>query len=275
MAKKRVIFTLLYSDGCFFLSRNFRCQKAGDVKWLLRNFKFSELSRSIDELIILDVTRGEKDRGRFLEAVSAVISECFIPVALGGAIERVEDAARFINCGADKLVFGKAYLSAPDTVRTVIDTYGEQCVIGCIDVKRDGEGGYHAFVNNGVERTGRAFPDWLATMQQVGFGELMIQSIDLDGTGFGLDLASLAQLPSGFDKPLILCGGSGKPVHLFEGLQDPHVDAVATANLFNFIGDGLAKARTALVDGGLELAKWEAADARVLARCLAPVATLP
>ncbi len=275
MAKKRVIFTLLYSDGCFFLSRNFRCQKAGDVKWLLKNFKFSELARSIDELVILDVTRGDKDRARFLEAVAAVISECFIPVSLGGGLLQFDDAARFIATGADKLVFGEAYLRAPDTVRKVIDTYGAQCVIGCIDIKQDGAGGYDAFVRNGAERAGPAFPHWLDTMQQVGFGELMIQSIDLDGTGFGLDMKALALLPQGFHQPLILCGGSGKPSHILEGLQHPQVDAVATANLFNFIGDGLAKARTALTEAGLELAHWEASDSRHLQRYFQPAHGTP
>lgn len=264
MAKKRVIFTLLYSDGCFFLSRNFRLQKGGNVTWLLKNFKFSELSRSIDELIILDVTRGAKDRQKFVADVSEVIKACFIPVALGGTIDRFEDAALFIQSGADKLVFNSAYATAPDVVREVIYTYGQQCVVGCIDVKANEAGGYDAFVLNGRENVGSAFPQWVHQMQEVGFGELMIQSIDLDGTGFGLDLALPDQLPAGFDKPLIMCGGSGKSDHLFAGLAHAKVDAVATANLFNFIGDGLAKARLALFEGGLDLARWEAKDAKRL-----------
>lgn len=265
MAKKRVIFSLLYSNGSFFLSRNFRLQKAGDVNWLLKNFKFSELSRSIDELVIVDVTRGEKDRQRYLDAVSSVISQCFIPVALGGALECFEDAALMINSGADKLIFNSAYSAAPDTVRRVIDTYGEQCVVGCLDVKKAANGGYDAVVRNGSESVG-SLSEWLSVMQKIGFGELMIQSIDLDGTGFGLDLDTLAHLPADFDKPLILCGGSGKASHIYAGLQHSSVDAVATANLFNFIGDGLAKARGALFEGGLELAHWNAIDAKALHR---------
>jgi len=264
MAKKRVIFTLLYSDGCFFLSRNFRLQKGGDVNWLLKNFKFSELSRSIDELIILDVTRGQKDRRKFVANVSEVIKACFIPVALGGGIDRFEDAALFIQSGADKLVFNSAYSTAPDVVREVIYMYGQQCVVGCIDVKNNDTGGYDAFVLNGRENVGDAFPQWLQEMQEVGFGELIIQSIDLDGTGFGLNLDVLDKLPAGFDKPLIMCGGSGKSDHIFSCLAHANVDAVATANLFNFIGDGLAKARLALFEGGLDLARWEANDAKCL-----------
>jgi cyclase len=268
MAKKRVIFSLLYSSGYFFLSRNFRLQKAGDVNWLLKNFKFSDLSRSIDELVIVDVTRGEKDRKKYLDAVSSVISQCFIPVALGGSLESFEDAALMINSGADKLIFNSAYWTAPDTVRRVVDTYGEQCVIGCLDIKKGANGEYVAVTSNGSETVG-SFSEWLATMQSIGFGELMIQSIDLDGTGFGLDLDILDNLPVKFDKPLILCGGSGKASHIHAGLQHSSVDAVATANLFNFIGDGLAKARSALVEGGLELAHWNAKDVKQLYRSFA------
>jgi cyclase len=263
MAKKRVIFTLLYSEGSFFLSRNFRLQKGGNVSWLLKNFKFSELSRSIDELIIVDVSRGAKDRGRFIADVREVIKACFIPVALGGGIDKFEDASLLIQGGADKLVFTSSYATAPEVIREVIHTYGQQCVVGCIDVKASGTG-YDAYVLNGREKVGSAFPEWVRTMQDVGFGELMIQSIDLDGTGFGLDLEVVDQLPAGFDKPLILCGGSGKSDHILGGLADPRVDAVATANLFNFIGDGLANARTALFNGGLDLARWEAKDAKRL-----------
>jgi len=157
MAKNRVIFTLLYNEGSFYLSRNFRLQKGGNVGWLLKNFRFSELSRSIDELVILDVSRGNHDRSLFLAAVSEVISHCFIPVTLGGRIEKFRDAALFINSGADKLIFNSAYATAPDVVREVISTYGQQCVIGCIDVKRT-EQGYDAYVLNASENVGPAFP---------------------------------------------------------------------------------------------------------------------
>lgn len=263
MAKNRVIFTLLYNEGSFYLSRNFRLQKGGNVGWLLKNFRFSELSRSIDELVILDVSRGNHDRSLFLAAVSEVISHCFIPVTLGGRIEKFRDAALFINSGADKLIFNSAYATAPDVVREVISTYGQQCVIGCIDVKRT-EQGYDAYVLNASENVGPAFPGWLNKMLEIGFGELMIQSIDLDGTGFGLDLDVLSQLPDGLEQPLILCGGSGKSDHIYAGLCHAAVDAVATANLFNFIGDGLYKTRQALFTAGLDLAHWDAGEAKYL-----------
>ena len=104
MLKKRVIFTLLYDNGYFMLSRNFRLQKVGDLQWLKKNYNFSHIAFSIDELIILDVTRGERNEEKFHDHVRSLNEECFIPIAAGGGIRTLEQARRLLRSGADKVV---------------------------------------------------------------------------------------------------------------------------------------------------------------------------
>ena len=104
MLKKRIIFSLLFSEGYFYLSRNFRLQKIGDMNWLLNNYDFSNVSKSIDELIVLDVTRGPRDSNLFLDAVRKILEGVFIPISLGGGIKNFNDAKIYFDSGADKII---------------------------------------------------------------------------------------------------------------------------------------------------------------------------
>jgi len=261
MAKKRVIYALLYCEGYFMLSRNFRLQRAGDVNWLLKNYNFRKVAASIDELIIIDVSRSDPDRKKFLAVVAKVIDCCFVPVALGGRIDSFESAAEFIANGADKVVVNTAFDTSPDVVRRIADTFGSQCVIGAMDVRKGSDGSYEVWSDQGTKSTGlNAFARY-QLMLQAGAGELLLQSIDKDGTGFGFDFDSLGIFQSPPSVPVILFGGCGKGEHMLEALRRSDVDAVATANLFNFIGDGLQRARQELLAAGdLDLARWNAAD---------------
>lgn len=260
MAKKRVIYTLLYSDGNFMLSRNFRLQRAGDVKWLLKNYHFISVAACIDELLIIDVSRGPMDRQAFLSAVRTVTESCFIPVALGGQILDFQTAASFIASGADKIVVNSAFDTDPDLVRRLADVYGSQCVIGGMDLRKNASGGYDVLSSQASKTVGASPRERLNTMLSVGAGEILVQSVDRDGTGNGFDFDMLEALGLPLSAPLILCGGCGRSDHMLQALTRPEVDAVATANLFNFIGDGLQKARSELLDRGLNLARWQSAD---------------
>ena len=129
MAKKRLIFVLLYLDGQFCISRNFRLQKIGNTGWLSKNYNFSRVSRFIDELVILNVGQVAEGHAGFLDAAAKIAGEVFVPVALGGAIRTPEDAARYFDMGADKVVVNTLLWQSPGTVRKIADTYGVQAVV--------------------------------------------------------------------------------------------------------------------------------------------------
>lgn len=268
MSKKRVIFTLFYSAGHFMLSRNFRLQKAGDVRWLLKNYRFGDMSAFIDELMIVDVTRGDLDRGKFIADVRQIVTGCFVPVCLGGQIDSLEDAKLFIANGADKIVVNSLFDTKPAIVRQIADTFGEQCVIGGLDLRQNDEQGYVVHSQQGSIALPVSPHDRVTAMLDAGAGEILLQSIDKDGTGQGFDTGMIDAIVNPLRVPLILCGGCGKGAHMLQALQRDDVDAIATANLFNFIGDGLQSARTELFAGGLDLARWDVEKVKSLHNAL-------
>lgn len=257
MLKKRLIFTLLYNQGHFVLSRNFRHQKVGDLNWLQKNYNISKISFSIDELIVLDVSRGERNLEQFSNALSALSQGCFVPIAAGGGIGDVEDARRLLRAGADKVVLNSALYENTNLVETIAREFGQQCVVASIDAKRTVDSDWQVFSQNGSKTLPGSARNWLVEVLQLPVGELYLNSIDRDGTGQGLDMELLAELPENVLKPVILAGGAGNASHLAKGLEHARIDAVATAHLFNFVGDGLSKARQAIKDTGVVLADWE------------------
>ena len=263
MLKKRIIFTLLYDRGSFMLSRNFRLQRVGGLDWLKKNYVFSRITLAIDELIVLDVSKGERNRYAFAECLAALTEECFIPIAAGGGVRSAEDARRLFSSGADKIVVNTALFSFPDEVRKIVSLYGGQAVIASLDAKRSGEG-YEVRTENGERPMEWSLAESVRKGILLGVGEIYLNSIDRDGTGQGLDMELRNALPADISVPLILTGGAGKASHLLEGLRDEQVDAVATANLFNFVGDGLCRAREELLAEGVDLPRWEGATTESL-----------
>jgi cyclase len=267
MAKKRLIFTLLYNDGGFMLSRNFRLQRAGNIEWLKSNYNFKNIAFTIDELIILDVSRNERNLERFCDHIKVIAEECFIPIAVGGGITSYEQTKAMMNSGADKLVVNTTLFRAPDFVKELISIYGSQCIIASVDVKRQNHQ-TEIFIDNGSTKVEMAFDEYIDRIVNLGIGEIYLNSMDKDGTGHGYMLDLLDQLNNGVNVPIIISGGAGNWHHLLEGLQHDKVDAAATANLFNFIGQGFPNARRQLLDNGMDLAKWETQNINDLRDCL-------
>jgi cyclase len=257
MLKKRLIFTLLYSQGQFMLSRNFRLQKVGDLEWLQTNYNFSHISFSIDELIVLNVARGERDTEAFCAVLKALAEGCFVPIAAGGGVRTVEHARTLLRSGADKVVVNTPLYENNDFIRELASEFGQQCVVASMDIKRASDGSYQAWAECGSKFLMGSAAHWIEEVADNAVGEIYLNSIDRDGTGQGYDLQLLDQLPPGMPKPVILAGGVGNAIHLAEGLADPRVDAVATAHLFNFVGDGLKQARHSLIAGGVVLPVWD------------------
>ena len=259
MLKKRIIFTLLYDNGQFMLSRNFRLQKVGDLEWLQKNYNFEHISFFIDELLVLDVTRGERNQSAFCETLELLTEGCFAPIAAGGGVRSVNHARHLLRSGADKVVVNTPIFTQPELLKELAKEFGQQCVVGSLDLKRTEDGEYRVLVESGSREIDRIAINELQQLSCAFVGEWYLNSIDRDGTGQGYDLALLDKLPLDCSVPIILAGGAGKASHMAAGLVDPRVDAVATANLFNFIGDGLQQARDLLL-ADTELAKWPMPD---------------
>jgi cyclase len=252
LAKKRLIFTLLYDNGSFMLSRNFRLQKIGDLKWLETNYGFSEVGYSIDELIVLDVSRTPRDRQAFCETLKALTFDCFAPIAAGGGVNSVNEAHDLLRSGADKVVVNTALHTNPDLISKLATEFGRQCIVASLDCKYS-DNAYRLVTNNGSETIDLELPQFLAEISSLPVGEIYLNSVDRDGTGNGYDFKLLDCLPKSIEVPVILAGGVGNSKHLAEGLSDHRVDAVATANLLNFMGNGLALARAELINTNFDL----------------------
>lgn len=252
--KKRLIFTLLYEKGSFVLSRNFRTQKIGDIQWLQKNYNFAKVASHIDELIVINVSRDAEFDDHFQSTLSELLAGVFVPLTAGGGVRRLSDAEDLFAAGADKILLNHALHHDVDLVKSLAERFGQQAVVGSLDV-RAGDGRYQVFSARGS--TLEAVENYQNVVDAGLIGEVYLNSIDRDGTGNGLDLSSLSVLGTSSAIPVILAGGAGRPTHLAEAIGSPLVNAVATANLLNFVGDGLRKTRAAIRDAGVDLARWK------------------
>jgi len=256
MLRKRIIFTLIYSDDFFNQSRNFRLQKVGNIHWLENNYKFADIASSIDELIILNVSRTFKNSQSFVNVVKKIVKNVFIPICAGGGINSISDADFLFKNGADKIIINSLFNIDPFEVERIIKKYGSQSVVASVDYRLENNVPI-VYVNNGQERINHNIYQYLGFIQNIGVGELYLNSIDRDGTGFGFDFESINMIKEYLNIPLIIAGGAGNEKHLLDGLLINEVNAVATANLFNFVGDGLPLARKKLIAEKINLADWE------------------
>jgi cyclase len=256
MLRKRIIFTLIYHDGYFMQSRNFRLQKVGDLNWLEKNYKFHSIAFSLDELIVLNASRNNKNIHQFSSMISKLVSNVFIPIAAGGGIRTIEDAELLFNSGADKLVLNTALVESPDLIKNLVKQYGSQSIVASIDYKK-ANGVYEVYINDGTNKIEMSLIDYIKYLEALEIGEIYLNSIDKDGTGFGYDFETCKKLDKEINMPLIIAGGAGNENHLIEGLGLNGVNAVATANLFNFIGDGIPNARQKIIQAGLNITNWE------------------
>jgi cyclase len=255
MLRKRIIFTLIYSEGYFMQSRNFRLQKVGNLNWLEKNYKFQNIAFALDELIVLNANRLEKNMVDFAITISKLVNNVFIPIAAGGGIRSMEDAELLFTHGADKIVLNSLLIKNPLIVKELVQKYGSQSVVASIDYKTT-DNRHEIFINNGTNKIDIELYDYIKYLEELNIGEIYLNSIDKDGTGFGYDEVLIEQVSKKIQLPLIIAGGAGNGLHLKHGLKIQNVSAVATANLFNFIGDGLPNARRQLIESNENIANW-------------------
>ena len=255
MLRKRIIFSLIYSDGFFNQSRNFRLQKVGNEKWLEHNYQFSKIAHSLDELILIDATKASKNILKFSDTISKIVENVFIPICAGGGIRSIADAELLFNSGADKILLNSSLFENPNLVLELVKIYGSQSIVASIDYKTKGDS-FLVYINDGSTEIEMDLYSYIEYVQILGIGEIYLNSIDQDGTGFGYDFHTINKVINCINVPLIIAGGAGNESHLLEGLKLEKVNAVATANLFNFIGDGLVNAREKIIEKGENIAAW-------------------
>jgi cyclase len=181
-----------------------------------------------------------------------------MPLALGGGIRNLQDAKLLLDSGAEKVVVNSLMHTEPEVVRELVRTYGSQCVVGSIDYKKEGED-FAVYVLCGTHQLSLSLREMVRHALSLGIGELYLNSMDKDGTGQGYCMEALEQVEKDVNIPIIMAGGAGNYRHLFDGINHSKVDAVATANLFNFVGNGLPRARAELLQANVALARWASA----------------
>lgn len=237
------------------LSRNFRLQKVGNLNWIENHYNFKNIAFSIDELIILDVNRDSRNLIEFSHTITKIIKNVFVPIAVGGGVTSMEYAKVLFMSGADKIIINSILTENPSLVKELISEYGSQSVIASIDYTLEGEN-IMLYRNNGTNLINFNFNDYIVYIQELGVGEVYLNSMQRDGTGQGYSMNIIDPYLSLFKIPVILAGGAGNSKHLIEGALNQNVDAVATANLFNFIGQALPNSRLEMQNNGIHLSNF-------------------
>lgn len=230
MLSKRIIACLDVRDGKVVKGINFEgLREAGDPAALARRYN----TEGIDEVVILDVTATVEARQARAHTIAAVAREIFLPLAVGGGIRSEEDAAAAIEAGADKVSLNTAALSDPDLITRLARIYGSQAVIVAIDAKKDGDR-YSVFARSGKAETTRDAVEWAREATDRGAGEILLTSIDRDGTKSGFDCAMTAAVSDAVNIPVIASGGAGTFDHFADVFTAGRADAALAASIFHF-----------------------------------------
>jgi cyclase len=205
-----------------------------------------------DELTFLDITASSDDRDILLHVIEAVASRVFIPLTVGGGVRRVEDVRRLLNAGADKVSINTAAVQNPELVREASGIVGAQCIVVAIDAKKSGAS-WEVFTHGGRKPTGLDAVQWAKRMQQAGAGEILLTSMDRDGTRDGFDLGLTRAVSEAVGVPVIASGGVGTKEHLADGVIEGRADAVLAASVFHFGDFTVRQAKEHMQSRGIEV----------------------
>jgi len=206
-----------------------------------------------DELTFLDITASSDERDIILHVVEQVAEQVFIPLTVGGGIRSVDDVRRLLNAGADKVSINTAAVTDPELVREAADKVGSQCIVVAIDAKQTAPGKWEVFTRGGRHNTGLDAIDWAKRVEALGAGELLLTSMDRDGTRVGFDLALTRAVSDAVNVPVIASGGVGKLEHLVEGVTLGGADAVLAASIFHFGEHTVREAKELMRAHGIEV----------------------
>ncbi|SET32266.1 cyclase [Nitrosospira multiformis] len=246
---KRIIPCLDVTNGRVVKGVKFvSLRDAGDPIEIARRYD----DQGADELTFLDITASSDDRDLILHIIEEVAAQVFIPLTVGGGVRKVEDVRRLLNAGADKVSINTSAIQNPQLVADAAGRYGSQCIVVAIDAKRAGQG-WEVFTHGGRKPTGLDAIEWAKKMQSLGAGEILLTSMDRDGTRDGFDLALTRAVSDAVDVPVIASGGVGNLQHLVEGIVEGHADAVLAASVFHYGEYTVRQAKEYMSQHGIEV----------------------
>ncbi len=226
---------------------------AGDPVEIARRYD----EQGADEITFLDITASHEDRETMVHVVEDVAGQVFIPLTVGGGIREVADIRRMLNAGADKVAINTAAVNRPEFVREAAEKFGSQCIVVAIDAKKvSGEGEpdkWEIFTHGGRKPTGLDAVAWARKMVDYGAGEILLTSMDRDGTKIGFDLALTRAIADAVPVPVIASGGVGELDHLVAGVKEGHADAVLAASIFHFGEYTIEQAKRHMAAAGIEM----------------------
>ncbi|MCB2106942.1 MAG: imidazole glycerol phosphate synthase subunit HisF [Rhodobacteraceae bacterium] len=248
MLKVRVIPCLDVKDGRVVKGVNFvDLVDAGDPVAQAKVYD----AEGADELCFLDITASHEDRDTLYEVVAHTAEQCFMPLTVGGGVRTVEDIRKLLLAGADKVSINTAAVKTPEFVKTAAEKFGSQCIVVAIDAKQTGPGKFEIFTHGGRNPTGIDAVTWAQRMVDYGAGEILLTSMDRDGTKVGYNIPLTRAVADAVKVPVIASGGVGTLDHLVEGVRDGHASAVLAASIFHFGTYSIRAAKDRLAAAGL------------------------
>ena len=250
MLAKRIIPCLDVTAGRVVKGTNFvDLRDAGDPIEIARRYD----EQGADEVTFLDITASSDQRDIILHIIEACAEQVFIPLTVGGGVRKVEDVRRLLNAGADKVSMNTAAVNDPDLVFNASSKVGSQCIVVAIDAKQTAPGKWQVFTHGGRNNTGMDAVDWAKRVEMLGAGEILLTSMDRDGTKNGFDLALTRAVSDAVKIPVIASGGVGNLQHLADGVAEGRADAVLAASIFHFGEYTVRQAKEYMASRGIEV----------------------
>jgi cyclase len=248
MLAKRVIPCLDVTDGRVVKGTKFlNLRDAGDPVECAKMYD----RQGADELVFLDITASSDGRATMVSVVERTAEQCFMPLTVGGGIRAVEDFRTMLRAGADKVSVNTSALQRPELISEAAEAFGSQCVVVAVDAKRDGPGKWRVYTHGGRKPTERDAIEWIVEAAKRGAGEILLTSMDADGTCGGYDLQLTRAVSEAVGIPVIASGGAGELQHLADVLHEGRADAVLAASIFHFGKHTVAEAKEHLASQGL------------------------
>jgi imidazole glycerol-phosphate synthase subunit HisF len=248
MLSKRIIPCLDVTAGRVVKGVNFvELRDAGDPVEIAKRYD----DQGADEITFLDITATSDERDLILHIIEDVASQVFIPLTVGGGVRAVADVRRLLNAGADKVGMNSAAVTNPDLVSDSAAKYGSQCIVVAIDAKQTSPGVWEVFTHGGRKNAGINAVAWAQEVAKRGAGEILLTSMDRDGTKNGFDLALTRAVSDAVSVPVIASGGVGNLQHLADGIKEGHADAVLAASIFHFGEYTVGQAKQLMAEQGI------------------------